>query len=84
MKRKLLVLAFFLPLLFISMSLSQESRHFYNVDSEKKIEGRIQEIKMRKGFLGFTEGSHVSRSIFACSRVAVVSRTVSVILSTAS
>jgi hypothetical protein len=30
----------------------QESRHFYNVDSEKKIEGQIQEIKMEPRYKG--------------------------------
>jgi hypothetical protein len=46
------MLACFLPCLFISVFLGQESRHFYNVDSEKKIDGRIQEIKMEPRYKG--------------------------------
>jgi len=46
MKRRLFLLAYLLGCLIISVSFGQKSRHFYNVDSEKKIEGRIQDIKM--------------------------------------
>ncbi|MBN1223568.1 MAG: hypothetical protein JXB23_09980 [Candidatus Aminicenantes bacterium] len=46
MKRRM----FFLPWLFLFLQMSflfaQESRHFYNVDSEKRIEGTIREINM--------------------------------------
>jgi hypothetical protein len=46
MKHRLLLLACLFSCLIIDVSFGQESRHFYNVDSEKKIEGVIQEIRM--------------------------------------
>ena len=52
MKRLLLILACLLPCLIIGMSFGQESKHFYDVDSEKKIEGKIQEIKMEPRYKG--------------------------------
>ena len=52
MKPRLVMLICLLPCLFISVFSSQESRHFYNVDSEKKIDGRILEIKMEPRYKG--------------------------------
>jgi hypothetical protein len=52
MKRWVFMLACILPCLIIRISFGQESRHFYNVDSEKKIEGKIQEIKMEPRYKG--------------------------------
>ena len=52
MKRGLLIMACLLPCLIIGVSFGQESQHFYAVDSEKKIEGKIQEIKMEPRYKG--------------------------------
>lgn len=45
-------MACLLPCLIARMSFGQESKHFYDVDSEKKIEGKIQEIKMEPRYKG--------------------------------
>ena len=42
MKQWLLMLACLLPCLIIRMSFGQESQHFYDVDSEKKMEPRYK------------------------------------------
>jgi len=46
------MLACLLPCVIVGASFGQESRHFYNVDSEKMIEGKIQEIKMEPRYKG--------------------------------
>jgi len=52
MKRRMFLLAGLVLPLLIGISFAQESRHFYNVDSEKRIEGIIREINMEPRYRG--------------------------------